>query len=701
MRLRITSSTAALVTFVAAFAGTAPALAVSGPAVSDTVVQQRSTAAAPAAQTGLTPPATPVEFDVGVQLRDPAGALAFEQAVSDPGSPNYRQFLTPAQWEARFSPTQASVEAVGAWLRSQGISVEGVTPDRMTIEASASASAVEKAFGTGLADFRRDGRVLRLATEALKVPAPLADLISGISGVDQQLSRPRVLTGAGARRRAQSSPDSSPIPPPEGFRTASPCSAHYGQKLDRSDPPYGGGFSSPLPYTTCGYTPPQLQGTYGLSTHIAGGVDGSGVTVAVVDAYAASTLVADAREYSERNQPGQVLQAGQLSELLSKSFNERAFCEAEEWSIEQTLDIEAVHATAPGAHILYVGAKNCGTGLNTAVQQVVDGHLAQIITDSWGADGGDVLEPKSARAAFDDVLLMAAGTGIGVQFASGDEGDEFIDFGVSLTGYPESSPYQTSVGGTTLEVGRSDNRTGEFGWSTSESILCTPLAELEGRPGCTSGRLEKWLPAAPGEYLYGSGGGTSYSYPEPWYQEGVVPVALARRNTPVTGIRNRVEPDISMDADPSTGMLVGETQRFPDGVYYDQYRIGGTSLSSPLFAGVMADVDQAAGGALGFVNPLLYRLAASPTAARSLADVVSGGKQAAARLDYVNGIDEEEGLEHEVRVIEYEGREEFCEGEGRGGCSRQKVTLSTAPGFDSMTGLGAPGRGFVAALAKP
>ena len=48
----------------------------------------------------------------------------------------------------------------------------------------------------------------------------------------------------------------------------------------------------------------------------------------------------------------------------------------------------------------------------------------------------------------------------------------------------------------------------------------------------------------------------------------------------------RVEPDISMDADPATGMLVGETQTFPNGVYYDQYRIGGTSLASPLFAGL-------------------------------------------------------------------------------------------------------------------
>ena len=103
-------------------------------------------------------------------------------------------------------------------------------------------------------------------------------------------------------------------------------------------------------------------------------------------------------------------------------------------------------------------------------------------------------------------------------------------------------------------------------------------------------------------------------YEEPSYQQGVVPTALAERNHSFTKTVNRVEPDISMDADPTTGMLFGLTQEFPDGDYYDEYRIGGTSLSSPLFAGVMAVTDQAAGGSLGFVNPLLYQLAGSAKA---------------------------------------------------------------------------------------
>ncbi len=146
-------------------------------------------------------------------------------------------------------------------------------------------------------------------------------------------------------------------------------------------------------------------------------------------------------------------------------------------------------------------------------------------------------------------------------------------------------------------------------------------------------------------------------------------------------------------------MLVGETQQFPDGTYYDQYRIGGTSLASPLFAGVMADADQANGSPLGFVNPALYELGSSPSAASAYYDVVPSAPQALVRVDYLDEVDAKEGTITSVRTLDYEGREVFCGGTGN--CTRQKVALNTAPGFDSMTGLGTPASELVADLAKP
>ena len=88
----------------------------------------------------------------------------------------------------------------------------------------------------------------------------------------------------------------------------------------------------------------------------------------------------------------------------------------------------------------------------------------------------------------------------------------------------------------------------------------------------------------------------------------MVPAALALRNQNLFGPTPlRVIPDMSMDADASTGMLIGLTQTFPDGtVKYSQFKEGGTSLASPLLAGVVADADQAAGGSIGFLNPTLY-----------------------------------------------------------------------------------------------
>jgi subtilase family serine protease len=686
------TATLAVLGATLALAMALPSLAAAG----QSVVQSPSPLAREATPEGSTPGSTLIEFTVGVVPSDQGGAEALAGAVSTPGNPAYRHFLTPAEWEKRFSPKASTVSAVKSWLEGQGITVEGVSSDRLSIWASASASTVARVFGTSLHQYRRHGRSVRLASSALTVPTSVAGLISGVSGVDQRLATPQHVREPAATGRAATpaKKGKEEIPQPEGFRNATPCSGFYGEKLDAIDPEFGGGYPAQLPYATCGYTPPQLQGAYGLSGPISEGVTGAGRTVAVIDAYASPTLLSDAQEYATRNQPGQPLSGGQFSESLSPKFNEIEACEANEWYGEQTLDIEAVHATAPGASILYVGAKNCGNALYKAVQQVVDAGHVDVITNSWSENGGDLFESPGSRRAFDNVLLMAAGTGIGVQFSSGDEGDEFINFGANVADYPTSNPYVTAVGGTSLKVGPAGERLGELGWSTSKGILCT--AELAAAKACAKNKIGQYVPKAPGEYLYGSGGDTSFVYGEPTYQEGVVPPALAERNSALTRIRNRVLPDISMDADPTTGMLVGETQTFPDGVDYDQYRIGGTSLSSPLFAGVMADADQAAGGPLGFANPLLYKLARDN--ASVYFDVVPQPLQALMRSDYADGVDAEEGLIESVRTLEYEGKEKYCKANGT--CTSQKVSLFTAPGYDDMTGIGTPSGGLIAALAK-
>lgn len=673
-------------------------------------IQGRAPAAVPANKSGPTPAGELIEFDVGIELKNLAGAEALAKEVTDPTSWSYRRYLSPQQWESRFSPSVKADKEVEKSLRKAGFKITAVTPDRMTIEAEGTAEQIEAYFETTLARYEVGEETVRLASSSLSAPANVAPLITGVRGVNQIRTKPAAVTGAPESSRGPGHghgppPKEEEIAQPPGFRVGTPCSSYYGQALASTLPNFGDGFPNPLPYAVCGYKPAQLQGAYNLGGAIAHGDNGSGVTVAIVDAFVAPTLYQDAVEYAQKNQAAsQQWRPGQFKEMIQRPFTRTEECEAPGWSGEQTLDVEAVHAMAPGAKVLYVGGKNCTVALYNAVQEVVDGHLANVVSDSW-SNGPEEEEGETteSREAFNHVLLMAAGTGVGVQFSAGDEGDNFIVSGTQQPSFPATSPYATAIGGTSVEIGAQNNRLSEVGWSTGISALCTE--ELVTLEACESSEVGKWEPEAPGRYDYGGGGGTSNQYAEPWYQEPVVPTEIAARAG--TGVLNRVVPDISMEGDPSTGMLVGETQEFANGTYYDQYRIGGTSLSSPLFAGLMADTDQAAGGSLGFVNPLLYHLDSGAQKARAFYDILPSGKQAVVRNDYLNSEDASGGVLTTARVLGIEGATEFfCPQENAetGECEVEleeaPESLSAAPGFDSMTGIGSPGEQFIQELTK-
>lgn len=702
---------------VSAIALTIPGALAATPAGKVQLHNSASPAASSTPRTGPAPSSAPMAFAVNLSLPDPSGAAAFAQAVSTPGSPSYHQYLSAAQWEARFSPAQSAVDQVVAFLKSSGLTVGPVPADRMEVPASGTAAQVEKAFATSLSVHTVQGQSVVLSDQPLAVPASLAGVVSGVSGVNEVLAHTAHRTDAIRVRRAgghvhaaqrrqvhaaqrrhvhaaqapaaasapASTPDSGPIPQPPGFRVAPPCGAYYNDKLDTQLPPYGNGYPATPPWAVCGYVGSQFRSAYGLS----GPNDGRGVTVAIVDAYASPTLFYDAHHFAAINDPAYPLRAGQFSELLPGSYNQVTACGAPGWFGEQTLDVEAVHNTAPGAKILYSGARNCTTkALNTAVRKIVDRHLASVITNSYGDNGGDVLDSAADRDSTDDILMMAAGTGISVLFSSGDNGDEYTSLGQVAADYPASSPYATAVGGTTLQVGRNGQRIGEYGWSTARSFLCNLTYQAAG--GCTAAQNNTWLPidlSLDG----GSGGGTSQVYSQPDWQSGVVPASLSQVNG---GPPMRVVPDVSMEGDPATGMLVGETQTFPNGTYYDQYRIGGTSVASPLLAGVIARADSQAETSLGFVNPALYSLSGNSSV---LYDVGPAGKQDQSRADFANSLDASQGLLYTTRIIDYEGQEQYCT--STGACSTRNVALHATPGYDNMTGLGAPAAGFVAALA--
>jgi subtilase family serine protease len=362
----------------------------------------------------------------------------------------------------------------------------------------------------------------------------------------------------------------------------------------------------------------------------------------------------------------------------------------------QALDVESSHSMAPDANIIFVGASDClDTGLLSGLQTAITSG-ASVVSDSWGDDLGDLLDDAATKTAYDNTFMMADATGVSVLFSSGDSGDNFADFGLAAPDYPPASPYITAVGGTTLEVNQAGARAAEYGWSTGKQVLCgSPTGVTVKNCGTAT------TPAGSLAFQAGGGGGTSYYYTQPYYQAGVVPSALALRNEDIFGpVPLRVEPDISMDADAQSGMLIGLTETFPNGsVKYGQFKEGGTSLASPLLAGVIADADQAAGMSLGFLNPTLYKAyGAHPSAFNDIVPPANPDSAAVIRVDYANTVNNSEGFIVSLRVLDYQGPETYCDGTGN--CATRDVTLTTAKGFDSMTGLGSAGPNFISALAK-
>jgi subtilase family serine protease len=630
-----------------------------------------------------------VNFEVVLKLRDASGAQALVQSISTPGNAAYRHYLTAAQWEARFSPTNAQVTQVTTWLGSDGFSVGAVSKDRLTIAASGTASQVESAFGTSLQNYRLGGQTVRMATSDLSVPSSLSDIVEGAMGVNQNVAKAQNvgnpdIPGSSSRASGTAAKPSQFPPAPAAFLPAPPCSTSYGASSTLVNPPFGQGYPNTVPDVVCGYVPGQFRSAYGVTP----AATGKGVTVAVIDAYGSSTIVPDATRYFKDNDPGNPFSKADFKQIDATPFDDQSLCGASGWLTEQAIDVEAVHSTAPDAHILYYGAQDCVNGLFTAEQNVIDNRLADVVTNSWGDDAGDLLDDASTKTAYDDLFLLADATGMTIQFSSGDDGDNFYLFGFSAADYPTESPYVTSVGGTSLMIGSNGQRIGELGWNTGRSLFCTP--NIQAALGCTIGT---WTAASPDG---GSGGYTSYYYAQPFYQAGVVPLPLSERNfTPPA----RVDPDISLDADPGTGFLIGLHQTLPNGSsQYTQTRYGGTSLASPLLAGMVADADQAAGVDVGFIDPDIYRLHANPSA---LLDILPEPfLEGNYRQDYAGPVGlglGSSGYAISFRQLYYSGLETYCDATGN--CASRPETQSAAPGYDSLTGLGSPGTNFIGALA--
>lgn len=600
------------------------------------------------AKTGIPLSNTTIEGEIYFNLRDLAGAKSTADAVSTPGSASYGKFLSPQQWIDTYSPTQATVDATVNYLKSQGLTVMGVPQSRLYVVFRGTAAQLNAAFNTVEQNYSFQGQTLIGPATAPSVPAELGDAIQSVS-VDQG----KLLT-----HPANATPDSGetpaatkPLTPPVSV----PCSNYWGEKTVTLPQAYG---TTTFPTHLCGYTPTQLQTAYGISS--AGTVNptaGAGQTVAIIDAYASPTIVQDTNSWAAATGMPQ-LTANQYQQIVpdSRMFLDQDLCQQPSgWQGEQSLDVQAVHGLAPAANILYVGGNNCGSGLDLAMSTILDSHLANIVSNSYG-NVGEAL-PANTLMGEQNIHLQAAAEGIGLYFSSGDSGDEKAALGYASPDFAASSPYVTAVGGTSLAAGKDGTYEFETGWGTARQRV-VPNA---------SGQLV-YAGSLPGPFRFGAGGGTSAVFAQPAYQAGTVPASLANGH--------RVSPDVSALADPYTGYLIGYSPITNDNVLktgsFGLSDIGGTSLASPLTAAQMAVAQGATGKVIGFANPAIYAAAASGGAQRDI--VPPAQPVSVAFSSTVSGNTYLVGMNHDS-------------------------SLFTAPGYDDVTGVGSMNETFAQQVA--
>jgi subtilase family serine protease len=330
------------------------------------------------------------------------------------------------------------------------------------------------------------------------------------------------------------------------------------------------------------------------------------------------------------------------------------------------IDVQAVHMAAPDAKVVLVGT-DCDYLADSflgdqlvGAEKIVDQHLADVVSSSWGLPEESFSPAETAP--WDAVLQLGALEGIGFAFATGDEGDEenhddgSIFYDPGFTHFPAADPWATAVGGTTLAIGADGKAKAEYPWGDNWADV------NDDGTGYTS--------TPPGEFFDGSGGGVT-SYAQPAYQHGVVPSALAGGH--------RTTPDISADA--GAQFLVGmNTDAVTGGVYAEVAYGGGTSASTPIIAGLLADAGQAAGHPFGFANPVLYSL-------RNGAGIKDILPVDPADPPFVLGQSFSDGwFPGELISL------------GEDGTPGTEGILTAAKGYDDVTGIGAPSTTFVATL---
>lgn len=521
---------------------------------------------------------------IGFKVRDPDELQAYATNVSNPSSPLYRSYLTPATYRSWFGPSVSQVTATAADLRAAGLRVGKLSADGLLLPFRGPSSAVADAFGTSFNTYRlRGGRSGYANTSAATLPATIASSVQTILGLND-LVRVRAATRPAARGMAAGTPKAASGGP-------APCPA-----------------ASKSATTNADYTFDQLGHAYGLDPLFKAGDFGAGQTIALFeqDAFSRSEIHGFDKCYFGDSAATAMMRRLTLHNVDGGFSRGTGF--------ETPLDIEDVSALAPEANIQVWEAPPTFQDGFVEQAEMIDQDQAQLLSESYGscepeleATYPGVLQMENSmfeQAAAQGQTFLASSADNGSDTCSEDSGQPVAPL-LSMSD-PASQPFVLDVGGTAItaptdpateEVWNDGSAGGASGGGISATWAETSWQEHDNVPGLNaSSSISKAESIA----------GDSFCQDDAEYAHQTC----------------REGPDVSADGSPNTGAMV-----FRVGAQW--VPIGGTSSSTPLWAAMLADINSTArcgaDNAVGFVPPKLYDIASDPAEyAASFNDITIG-----------------------------------------------------------------------------
>ena len=519
-------------------------------------------------------------------------------AQYNPASPQYHQWLTSDQFAQRFGMAQEDLDKVSSWLEQQGFVVDSVNRSHNAIRFSGTVGQIESALHTEMHYYTSGGDKHFAPSTALSVPAAIAPVVADIRNLNDFRPRPNHTVA-----RA-------------GFTSGKTGNVFL--------------------------APGDIKTAYDINPLITAGVDGTGQTIAIMgQSYVAVSDIAAFQSAAglSNKPPALVLVPGTGSDGVVSPGDEA----------ESDLDLEYSSSTAPGANVVlvYTGNSSTSGGVYTSVQYAVDEMIGNIISLSYSTC--EPLLGSTGYASLDSMFKQAATQGQTVLAASGDQGSMACNGSPQATtaeetqiavNYPASSAYVTGVGGTEMTAAEATSSNSTYWLTNGTNDVVNSLKTLapevvwnDDVANCSS------TLAAAFSCLSATGGGASTLVARPPWQTGVpgIPTSGTTRLVPdIAFYSSNTNAAYLYCSSDQTAWQSGQTAScnsgFRDSSTTDLTAAGGTSFATPIFAGMVALINQyvaattgATNGGQGLINPVLYQLASnSATYATAFHDVTSG-----------------------------------------------------------------------------